>query len=68
MANAVRYVLGNYRHHARETLPSGWRDPLSSSALLHTLEAGPVAPPRTWLLRVGWKIEPPVRRPRGHEP
>src|SRR5205807_2383895 len=30
VANAVRYVLGNYRHHAREYLPPRWDDPFSS--------------------------------------
>jgi REP element-mobilizing transposase RayT len=46
--NAVRYVLQNYRHHAREQLPARWIDPLSSAE-------APVALPRTWLLRVGWR-------------
>ena len=70
VAHAVRYVLGNYRHHSLERLPSGWRDPLSSAAFLTSPphEAAPVVPPRTWLLRVGWKLEPPVRRARGDEP
>lgn len=66
VANAVRYVLGNYRHHARENLPRGFVDPLfyvpggrpGHAQLL----------PRTWLLRVGWKPEPASRRPRGFEP
>ena len=50
-ANAVRYVLANYRHHARESVPRGFRDPLSSAV-------APLAEPRTWLLRVGWRMEP----------
>ena len=70
VANAIRYVLNNYRHHTRERIPSGWRDPLSSAAFVARPPDGsaPVAPPRTWLLRIGWKLEPPVRRPRGYEP
>jgi putative transposase len=28
VANALRYVFENYRHHARETLPWSWRDRL----------------------------------------
>ncbi|SRR5712692_377405 len=65
VAHAVRYVLDNYRHHAREYLPPRWRDPLSSAA---PREEAPVAAPRTWLLRVGWKLEPTPRRPAGDEP
>jgi REP element-mobilizing transposase RayT len=65
VAHAVRYVLDNYRHHTREYLPPRWRDPLSSAA---PKEDAPVAAPRTWLLRVGWKLEPPPRRPAGDEP
>jgi putative transposase len=51
-AHAVRYVLGNYRHHSREFLPPRWDDPFSSAR-----EGAPVSPPRTWLLRVGWRLE-----------
>ena len=65
VANAVRYVLGNYRHHAREHLPPHFRDPLSSAV---ARPDAPVAPPRTWLLRIGWKLEPAPRRPSGYEP
>ena len=50
-ARAVRYVLRNYRHHAREALPARWEDPFSSAR-----EDAPVAAPRTWLLRVGWRL------------
>ena len=58
VANAVRYVLRNYRHHARESLPARWEDALSSARYLRSLpEDAPVAAPRTWLLRVGWKPE-----------
>ena len=70
VANAVRYVLGNFRHHTLERLPSGWRDPLSSAACVAAApgDAAPVAAPRTWLLRIGWRLEPLLRRPRGGEP
>jgi REP-associated tyrosine transposase len=69
-ANAVRYVLGNYRHHAREPLPRSFRDPLSSASFLEKAppDDAPAVPPRTWLLRIGWKLEPPQRKPKGHEP
>jgi REP element-mobilizing transposase RayT len=53
VANAVRYVLGNYRHHTREHLPPRWDDPCATRA------SAPLAAPRTWLLRVGWRAEPP---------
>ena len=53
VANAVKYVLTNYRHHARERPPPRWDDPCSTRA------AAPLTPPRTWLLRVGWRAEPP---------
>jgi REP element-mobilizing transposase RayT len=66
VANAVRYVVGNYRHHAREALPPSWKDPLSS-ALEVAGEDTPAALPRTWLLRIGWKLEPPGRAD-GFEP
>jgi putative transposase len=59
VANAVKYVIGNYRHHAREYLSAHWEDALSSARFLRT-EPGrdaPVAEPRTWLLRVGWRRE-----------
>jgi len=49
-ANAVKYVLGNYRHHTLEHLPPRWEDPCSSAR-----PGARVAPPKTWLLRVGWR-------------
>jgi putative transposase len=55
VANAVRYVVRNYRHHARETLPRGFQDPLATS------ERAPLETPRLWILREGWKLEPPAR-------
>lgn len=48
--HAVRYVLGNYRHHAREHLPRGFVDPLTSRA------EAPLVAPSVWLLRVGWRL------------
>jgi REP element-mobilizing transposase RayT len=61
VANAVRYVTGNYRHHAREWLPDDFRDPLATSP------DRPLTTPSLWLLRVGWMSEP-ARRPRPFEP
>jgi REP element-mobilizing transposase RayT len=49
VANTIRYVLENYRKHAREWLPPEWRDPFASSP------SAPLRPPRVWLLRVGWQ-------------
>jgi REP-associated tyrosine transposase len=59
VAHAVRYVLGNYRHHTREHLPPRWDDTLSSARYTRTApdEEAPVTRPRTWLLRVGWLRE-----------
>jgi hypothetical protein len=56
VAHAVRYVLGNYRHHTLETLPAHRDDPCSSARYLKSapLEDAPVVSPRTWVLRVGW--------------
>jgi putative transposase len=48
VANTLRYVLENYRKHARETLPWSWKDPFASSI------EGPLLPPKVWLLREGW--------------
>ena len=57
VGNAVRYVLANYRHHAREHLPPRWEDALSSARFLKAApgEDAPVAAPKTWLLAVGWR-------------
>jgi len=56
VANAVRYVLSNYRHHTREWLPTHWHDPLASR------EEVPMATPKRWLLSVGRKLEPPRKQ------
>ena len=62
--NLLLYVLGNARKHAAERgrkLPARWVDPCSSARQLDgwrqrvRLEPGVVEPPRTWLLRVGWR-------------
>jgi REP element-mobilizing transposase RayT len=50
VANAVRYVLNNYRKHTLEHVRPHWDDPFSST------NDAPVAAPRTWLLRVGWRV------------
>jgi REP element-mobilizing transposase RayT len=52
VANAMRYVLENAEHHGEYTP----RDPYTSQRWIWQLdETAPVRPPRTWLLRVGWK-------------
>ena len=61
VANAVRYVAGNYRHHTLEHLPEGFRDPFASDPL-HPLER-----PKLWLLRTGWQLEP-ARKTIAFEP
>jgi REP element-mobilizing transposase RayT len=57
VANAVKYVVRNYHHHARERLPARWDDPWSSARYLHEVprDDAPVTAPKTWLLRVGWR-------------
>jgi REP element-mobilizing transposase RayT len=57
VANALRYVLGNFARHAAEWGESAARfaDACSSIRFLGLAAAdAPVAAPRTWLLRVGW--------------
>ena len=68
--NALVYVLNNRLKHLRqrgERLPrADWRDPYSSAAWFDgwssssagqagAARASPVAPCRTWLLRIGWR-------------
>jgi REP element-mobilizing transposase RayT len=57
VANAVRYLVGTYRHHRYEKIAVHWDDPRSSARYLRAPpgEDAPVARPRTWLLRVGWR-------------
>jgi REP element-mobilizing transposase RayT len=59
VAHAIRYVLGNYAHHARrrgDLVRGEFTDPFSSVGYLAAdlPEEAPVATPATWLLRVGW--------------
>jgi putative transposase len=61
VANAIRYVAGNYRRHTREHLPPDFRDPLA------TVPLAPLERPMLWLLRTGWQLEPP-RKPDPFEP
>ena len=59
VANALRYVLGNFARHARN-----WGDHVAQFAddcssvrfLGFAGDDAPVALPRTWLLRIGWRI------------
>jgi REP element-mobilizing transposase RayT len=63
---ALVYVLHNHRHHTARDRPSGF-DPMSTALSfdgftdkLNRLrgpprEELPVVPPRTWLLRIGWR-------------
>ena len=61
-ANALRYVLGNFARHARTwgDRARPFADPFSSVRFLGLASTGaPVAAPRTWLLRIGWRAAPP---------
>ncbi len=53
VANALQYVLDNATRHGNYTP----RDPFTSQRWLWRApdDAAPVRPPRTWLLRVGWR-------------
>ena len=58
--NALAYVLCNARKHRVAPPVSGWLDPLSSAPsfdgwLGGAAEQRALPPPRTWLLRVGWR-------------
>jgi putative transposase len=56
VANTIRYVLENYRKHARETLPWSWQDPFATST------DAPLREPSVWLLREGWRrARPPSK-------
>src|SRR6476469_7578275 len=57
VANALRYVLGNFARHARQWdgKVRPFIDACSSVRWLGRADRNaPVAPPVTWLLRVGW--------------
>ena len=53
VANALRYVLQNFRHHLRGDVAPEGADPCSSAIWLRQQppDDAPVAAPRTWLLR-----------------
>ena len=58
--NALAYVLCNARKHRVAPPFSGWLDPLSSAPsfdgwLCAAADERGLPPPRTWLLRVGWR-------------
>lgn len=66
--NALQYVLLNARHHAAQngtTLPRDWIDPRSTGAIFDGWRDPPpmkhsgadygTSPPRSWLLREGWR-------------
>ena len=58
VANALRYVLGNFARHASRwgNQVTRFADAFSSVRFLGLAEKdAPVAPPRTWLLTVGWR-------------
>jgi REP element-mobilizing transposase RayT len=60
VAHALRYVFGNFAHHAKRwgaQISAAFLDPFSSVAFFAAeVPAGaPVAAPSTWLLRVGWR-------------
>jgi putative transposase len=74
--NTLRYVLLNRKHHAAtQRFFAGWIDPFSSGAWFRGWDApirvnvatnellgleSPTRPPRTWLLRVGWRRAGPL--------
>jgi putative transposase len=74
--NTLRYVLLNRKHHAAvQRFFAGWIDPYSSGAWFRGWQApmrmnafnrelaeldAPTRPPRTWLLRVGWRRAGPI--------
>jgi REP element-mobilizing transposase RayT len=53
VANALRYVLQNFRHHLREDMRPSGADHCSSAAwlMLPLPQDAPIVAPRTWLLR-----------------
>lgn len=73
--NAVAYVANNIRHHtARYGLPlddidlysswayfDGWRERIGRRQASARVGDPPIAQPRTWLLRVGWRCHGLVR-------
>lgn len=72
--NALRYVLLNARKHGVDRPERDWIDPYSSAVTFDgwairispgwsSRFAPPVAAPRTWLLRVGWRRAGPAIHP-----
>ena len=60
VARAVRYVLSNLLHHLGLDYASDFYDPYSSAWFGHEPgDEAPIQPPRTWLLRVGWRRATP---------
>src|SRR6202165_477424 len=60
VARALRYVFGNFAHHAQgwgAQIRASFCDPFSSVAwfAVPVEDSAPVAAPSTWLLRVGWR-------------
>ena len=59
--NALAYVLCNARKHRVAPHHTGWLDPLSTAPCFDgwthgaTHDERMTPPPRTWLLRVGWR-------------
>ena len=65
--NALAYVLGNARIHARRAGRSasspridpfssaGWFDGFAQTPPWHMVDPLPAVKPRTWLLRIGWR-------------
>lgn len=60
--HAIAYVLCNARKHGIAPRVARWLDPCSSAAsfdgwhgLARPAAGSPVAAPRSWLLRVGWR-------------
>jgi len=67
VANPLRYVLGNFARPARQWGETAARfaDECSSIRYLGLAgEAAPVAAPRTWLLRIGWRSDVDTRHSR----
>jgi putative transposase len=74
--NTLRYVLLNRKHHAAaKKFFAGWIDPYSSGVWFRGWSApvrinvatsdlvglaSPACPPRTWLMRVGWRRAGPL--------
>jgi len=60
VVNAIRYVQGNHTHHFGEQ----GTDPYSSWSLEEHDRAAILARPRSWLLRVGWRLVDPKLWPQ----